>query len=73
MSRTPAGSRTGPVYAPFLYKHVVSLAGRPVVGAVIYALTIDVAIDRRDAGQRRQHHDSEEREQLEHTAFIVVE
>jgi hypothetical protein len=40
---------------------------------VIYALTIDVPIDRRDARQGRQHYDGKEREQLEHTAFILVE
>jgi hypothetical protein len=52
---------------------VIPFAGLPDIGEVIDPTRIDIAINGRDTGKGRQDHDGKKKEELEHTALIVVE
>jgi hypothetical protein len=75
--RVPVESRDGrerrAVSATFPDDDVIPFAGRPDIGKVIDAPRIDIAIDSRDTGEGRQDHDGKKKEELKHTALIVVE
>jgi hypothetical protein len=67
------GRKRRAVSATFLHDDVVPFAGRPDIGEVIDTPRIDIAINGRDTGEGRQDHDGKKKEELEHTALIVVE